>query len=53
VSNCSQCMTGIFTANQVPLVSPTVIIMFTIVTLVFSSLEATIEYYDEEERHLG
>ena len=46
-------MTGIFTLNQVPLVSPAVIIMFTMVTFVFSALEATIEYYDTEERHLG
>ena len=49
-------MAAIFTSNQVPLVSPAVIIMFTVVTFVFSSLEATIEYYDAEnikERHLG
>jgi hypothetical protein len=36
--------------NPVPMVSPAVIIMFIIVTLVFSSLEAAVEFWDAETR---
>jgi len=50
VSNICQCMVGIFTSNQVPLVSPAVIILFTVIMFVFSSLEAAVEYWEGEER---
>lgn len=50
VSNICQCMVGIFTSNQVPLVSPAVIILFTVIMFVFSSLEAAVEYWEVEER---
>jgi hypothetical protein len=43
-------MVGLFTANQVPLVSPAVIILFTVIMFVFSSLEAAVEYWEGEER---
>jgi hypothetical protein len=50
VSNSSQCVTAIFTLNPVPFVSPAVIIMFIMVTLISNALEAAVEYWDAENR---